>query len=543
MSEKIRVAVLSNVNMDYAALLLKDKFDVFQNEGYGELFGPQLDESSALHRFGPQAVVLLVDLDELLAPGQGEPEAVIDGWFETFDRLRREEREYFISDAWFRRPCVEDLDDFFQEALRARWQDRLRRACGHGNVHRLPLDSLSMAGLTRCFSDKMWYLGKMPFSASGCQMIAGAIRDSLDALYARRRKVLALDLDGTLWGGILGECGPEGIVLSNEGAGAAYRDAQRLILQMKRHGVILAVSSKNNEEDVKQVFSSHPWMALKLEDFSFLSVNWREKTDNLIAMAQALNVGLASFVFVDDRPEEREAVRLRLPEVAVPEFPKEAEKLPAFFREIYESYFKKSRSTEEDLEKTKQYADHIAREELRSRLSYEEYLASLELKAELVAWSEDVAPRVLQLLQKTNQFNLTARRYDRAALEMRIGEGWLPYVFRVSDRFGSYGIAAVLLVEPRTPRVDVFLMSCRAMGKRLEEHFLKVVEEDLRRRGYTQLWAEYIPSRQNMPVSRLYDKLGCRLVRQEDGKRVYMRDLAGEDRISCPVNCPADEGE
>lgn len=539
MSEKIRLAVLSNVNMDYAAMLLKDKFEVFQNEGYGELFGPQLDETSAFHRFGPRAVVLLVDLEELLAPCESGPEAVIDGWFEMFDGLRREEREYFISDAWFRRPCVEDLDDFFQEALRARWQDRLRRACEHGNVHRLPLDSLSRAGLTRCFSEKMWYLGKMPFSASGYQMIAGVIGDSVDALYAKRRKVLVLDLDGTLWGGTLGECGADGIVLSNEGAGAAYRDAQRLLLQMKRRGVILAVSSKNNEEDVKQLFSSHPWMALKLEDFSFLSVNWREKADNLIAMSQALNVGLDAFVFVDDRPEEREAVRLRLPEVAVPEFPREAERLPAFFRKLYEAYFKKDRPTEEDLEKTKQYADHIAREELKSRLSYEEYLATLELRTELAAWSEDVAPRVLQLLQKTNQFNLTARRYDRAALEKRIGEGWLPYVFRVSDRFGSYGIAAVLLIDPRMPRVDVFLMSCRAMGKRLEEHILSVVEEDLRRRGYTRLWAEYIPSRRNMPVSRLYDKLGYQLLRQEGDKRVYMRDLAGEDRRSRP----AGEGE
>ena len=539
MNGKIRLAVLSNVNMDYAASLLKDRFEVFQNEGYGDLFGPQLDKTSALNRFRPQVVVLLVDLGELLASCDRDEETVIDGWFETFDSLRRTEREYFISDAWFRRSFVEDLDDFSQDALRTRWQDRLKQACRQENIHRLSLDILFQTGLTRCFSDKLWYLGKMPFSASGCQMIAAVIKDSVDTLYTRPRKVLVLDLDNTLWGGVLGECGMEGLVLSDEGVGAVYRDAQRLILQMKRRGVILAVCSRNNEEDVGQVFSGHPWMVLKQEDFSYLSVNWREKADNLPAMAQALNVGLDSFVFIDDRPDEREAVRLRLPEVAVPEFPREVERLPSFLCKVYEDYFKKSRSTAEDREKTRQYADHAAREELRGRLSYEEYLARLELRTESVTWSGDVELRVLQLLQKTSQFNLTARRYDRAELEKYIEEGWLPYVFRVSDRFGSYGITAVLLIDPRVPRIDIFLMSCRIMGKRLEQHFLNVVEDDLRRRGYTRLWAEYIPSPRNMPVSRLYDDLGYRLVGQEDGKRVYVRDLYENSR----ENGSTDEGE
>jgi len=525
MGGKIRAAVLSNVNMDYAARLLAKDYEVYENQGYGEVFAPQLDEGSALNRFDPQAVVLLIDLQELVSPLDTGREEAVELWFRTFEGARRADREYLIGDAWLPRPRIEDLDEFGWDALRGLWQERLREACRHGNVHRLRWEEAGRYG-----SEKLWYLGKMPLSAEGFRLLAGTIRDRLGALYAPRRKVLALDLDGVLWGGVLGEDGVEGVALSESGPGGPYRDAQRLVLEMKRRGVVLAACSKNNPGDAEEMFSRHPSMVLRREDFAVFSADWREKPERLLEIARKLDLGPESLVFVDDSPAEREAVRLRVPGAAVPEVPAEAEKLPAFFCRLYRDWFQKARTTAEDREKERQYAGHLARKEFGEGLTYEEYLAALELRTERVPWSEEAEERALQLLRKTNQFNLTSRRYGRGELERQLERGWLPYLFRAADRFGDYGIIALLLVEPGAPRLDVFLMSCRAMGKRLEERFLAEVEEDLRRRGYHRLWGEYLPTGRSAPVSRLYDGLGWRLVSEdEDGRRLYVRELYQEE--------------
>lgn len=350
--------------------------------------------------------------------------------------------------------------------------------------------------------------------------------DERAAAAMRRRKCLVLDLDNTLWGGVLGEEGPEGIVVGGDYPGNAYRFFQQGIKSLERAGVILAVCSRNDEADVLDVWARNPELVLRRADFAAWRIDWRDKVGNIRELAAELNIGLDSMVFVDDNPAEREAVRRMLPEVAVPEFPEQPYRLPELLEELAERYFRTYALTEEDRSKTEQYRANAARvASARGCADFGDYLCSLGMVLTVRRADAFTRQRVAQMTQKTNRFNLTARRYAEADIVRFEQTGGRVYTLAVRDRFGDSGITGCLIVDGG--EIDTLLLSCRVLGRGIERAFVRTVLGALRREGVTLLRACYRPTGKNSQTADFYDREGFRpVMRGDDGSVTYELDLA-----------------
>ena len=346
----------------------------------------------------------------------------------------------------------------------------------------------------------------------------------------QRMKCLVLDLDNTLWGGVLGEDGLDGIKLGGDYPGNAYARWQHALLQLQQQGIILTICSKNNERDVMEVWEHNKDMVLRREHFSAMRINWQDKATNLQELAAELNIGLDSMVFLDDNPTERELVRQLLPQVTVPDFPEKPYQLMPFFKQMVETYFRIYAVTSEDRAKAQQYqANALRRADEATFADMESYLYSLDLQLEIRAADEHNLPRIAQMTQKTNQFNLTTHRYTQTDVQQFLDKGWQVYCLAVSDRFGDSGITATIFLEPLddiTMRVDTFMLSCRILGKGIEEAFFKTVLNLLRLDGYRRVLAEYRPTAKNIQTADFYDRMGMAVVvTGEDGSRDYELEL------------------
>ncbi len=510
-----RIALLSNVNMNLVIRMLGKEAEVYQAEGYGNELGILLNPASSYYAFAPEYTFFVMDLMELLEH-ELEPEAAgekIAGWFSTLENVLAPDRIYYISDAYLYGAELGTVFDAGRKAaLEYFWQRELEGFCKrHENVRILPYRHLiEGVGEADAFSMKMWYMGKILLSNEAQKLLCELIADRLRIETRTPKKVLLLDLDNTLWGGLAGENDNTPVVLSEEHTGLAYKNLQRVILQMQRQGVLLAIVSKNNEQDAMEILDAHPHMLLRPDAFAARRINWKEKYENIKEIAAELNLGTNSFVFWDDSPAERELIRTMLPEVAVPDFPDRPEELASAMVEIHREFFARPVVTREDREKTEQYAANAARRQLESRVgSFEDYLEQLAIVISRVEPGKHVE-RLTQLLNKTNQFNLTTKRYtQREIAEILQAEERKVYLYRVADRFGDSGIVAAVIVDlDEQPFVEEFVMSCRVMGKNIEYAIMEDVESDLRESGYTFLTGAYLPTAKNQPVAELYDRLG-----------------------------------
>lgn len=529
---KYRIAVLSNVNMNFVIRLLKKEHQVYDSEGYGNELGILMNPASSYYAFEPQITFLVMDLMEVLGHELEAGIASIDSWFDMLEGCFQPECLYYVSDAYLWGPELKvHHDPDRKRLLEAAWQKRLNRLCKeHSNVFILPYHHMiEELGEEDAFSLKMWYMGRILHTNEAQKRLSGLITEKL-ALQSRvPKKVLLLDLDNTLWGGLAGEAEHTPIALSEEHEGLAYKNLQRVILQMQKQGVLLGIVSKNNEEDAMEILRSHPHCVLRPECFAAYRINWEPKHENILQIAKELNLGTDSFVFWDDQPAERELVKSMLPQVAVPDFPNKPEELAEAMVQIYHAYFEKASVTEEDLKKTKQYADNARRNSLQASAgSFEDYLKQLQLVITRRDPAENTA-RLTQLVNKTNQFNLTTVRYDQLQLlqilqdpEKRV------FLYNVEDCFGDNGIVAAAIVDvAKAPVIEELVMSCRVMGKNVEYAIVEDMENALQAEGYTTLQAAYLPTAKNRPVEQLFEKLGYRITsRTEDGRKNYEIDLA-----------------
>jgi FkbH-like protein len=408
----------------------------------------------------------------------------------------------------------------FSAQAAAYWRGEL----GKMGVPVLDLSELvTEIGRERFYSPKMWYFGSLPFSRQGELLLAREILRVEKAIRGERKKCLVLDLDNTLWGGAVGEDGVEGIVLASSGVGSQYRDVQRTAKELSEQGVLLAIASKNNLEDALRPFREHPHMLLKEDDFVKVKADWNPKPANIEAIARELSIGLDSLVFVDDNPLERESVKAALPAVAVPDFPGgDTAQLPAFMKQVARTYFTALRLGEEDLRKTEMYRTEAKREAARSdHLSLDDYLASLEMKLSFYRLGPDHAEeiaRAAQLTQKTNQFNLTSRRYTETDVAAMVNDGRVRvWMAELSDRFGDYGRICLAIARLNAPgalgaffaaTIDTFLMSCRVMGRGVEDAVLGCAERSLAAEGVTAILGEYRETNKNEPVREFWNKMG-----------------------------------
>ncbi|MCU1265906.1 MAG: FkbH like protein [Acidobacteria bacterium] len=382
----------------------------------------------------------------------------------------------------------------------------------------------SISGNASIFDRKQEALCHQPFSNFGQIVLATALAKSVAPRFISSAKVLALDADNTLWGGIVGEDGVEGLQLHQDFPGNLYLKLQTAARILSENGFLLVLLSKNDEYLVKEVFEKNKDLPLNYDSFVASRVNWDNKANNLIEISEELNLGLDQFVFLDESAYERENMRALLPEVRVPETPDVLSMLDYLENGLD---FLKVSITSEDLGRTQDYKAQKHRSKLEQQAqSVEEFLTNLQLEAEVQVWNKDLLPRIHQLLDKTNQFNLTTRRHSLAQLTQWLEQPNLFHgqVIRVKDRFGDQGIVGLSIVKKLDHdewELDSFLLSCRALGRGVQEALLFQTLSDLENRGTSRVIGKYIPTRKNSQTASFYQSKGARKVHESAAEVTY----------------------
>ena len=471
------------------------------------------------------ASFLLIDLASFVQ-SSADCDGRIEEFFRLLDRVVSNKSKFFISDAYYYLP--EEVDYKGTGSARQsenKWDRILYGFCAeHDNCFVFPLRRLvSKAGESEFYSDLLWYSGSIRYTLRAEKDICAEIERACRALRGKSKKAIVLDLDNTLWGGVVGEDGMDGIKLADSGIGKAFRDFQRSLKYLKDSGVILCIASKNNASDAWQVIENHPQMILRKDDFAAFRIDWNNKSENIAAMAKELNIGLDSMVFVDDSPNEREEVRQFLPELTIPEFPKNEKDLKAFADQLSRDCFSRLCITEEDKNKTALYHAMSKIQEAQSNASdYSSFLRSLEI---VVSRKDPMLhqDRVAQLVEKTNQFNTTVTRYPAAEIgEMLADSRWRVYLYEISDKYANHGLCAEAFVRlGETAVIEDFIMSCRVMGRHIEYGILEDIREDICKLGIGKLEAVYRKGPKNGPVESLYDRAGYALVREGETEKRY----------------------
>jgi FkbH-like protein len=418
---------------------------------------------------------------------------------------------------------------FYQEVN----TELLQRYRSSNQIYIFDLDTIaSNFGKSNVTNQAMYYRGSILFSDPFLPVLANQYEGYIKALTNLNRKCIVLDLDNTLWGGIIGEDGIEGIKLNTNYPGNEFVDFQRCLLTYYNRGIILAINSKNNYEDAIEALQNHPSMILREEHFASMQINWRDKVENLLEIASEINIGLDSLVFIDDNPVERERVKQALPDVLVLDLPEN----PAHYRQALESMndFNTFTLTSEDLKRGEMYVARRKREDLKENLtSMEDFIASLEITATIKPADEFTLPRITSLINRTNQFNLTTRRYTEPEVESLIADfsDTEIYSLQVTDKFGDEGIVGVVMIkyDDNSVVIDNFLMSCRVIGRKIETVLLQKIMKVAMNRGVTKLIGEFIPSKKNKLVKEFYSNHNFTLLEEQNGKTKWTLDLTDSE--------------
>jgi len=358
---------------------------------------------------------------------------------------------------------------------------------------------------------RYWYVAKLPFAPAFIPLYSYRLVQLLATMLGKSRRVLVLDLDNTLWGGLIGDDGIEGLTVGLGSArGETYLAVQRLALDYKRRGIILCIASKNTESIARDAFVRHPGMLLRESDIALFQINWRDKATNISAMADALSLGLDAFVFLDDNPAERKQVRDALPLVAVPELPSDPSEWPLVFQAA--AYFEQLNFSAEDQGRTEFYRGNALRDvQAKTIGNHEEYLQSLHMIMTVTSFEPLGRTRIAQLISKSNQFNLTTRRYSESEIAgLEEAPEYETMQIRLEDMFGDNGMISVVICRKlnRIWEIDTWIMSCRVLGRGIEQATLRVLVDHARAANALELRGTYLPTAKNGLVRDHYAKLG-----------------------------------
>ena len=520
---------------------------------YGAAVQEAMDRSSHLHSAGLDFALLssdrrLLGLD-VAAPSVEVAEGRVQG---AFDRLKMivDGLSPSLSSAALVQTVVPPLESLFGSfdrleptssfAMVEALNRRLAAWAATGSI--VLVDTARLAesvGLATWEDPAHWHASKLSFSPSLTPLYGDFVARTIAAIRGRSRKCLVLDLDNTLWGGVIGDDGVGGIVLGqNSAAGEAFVAIQRMALELRSRGIVLAVCSKNEDDAARLPFREHPEMVLSEDHIAVFQANWTDKAANLRVIAQTLNIGLDSLVFLDDNPAERLQVRSELPLVAVPEVPAE----PAMYPRILAAagYFEAVSFSQEDRDRAAYYQANAQRAAaLSSTGNLDDYLASLEMTCSIGRVDPVSRARSSQLINKSNQFNLTTRRYSEREVEAVERDPRKHAIqIRLTDRFGDNGIISVIIADRKgeTWEIDTWLMSCRVLGRRVQEAALAHLVEAARRDGAQTLIGRYIPSPKNKMVAGHYNDLGFRLDSEgPDGETVWRLEISGIANSALPM--------
>ena len=401
----------------------------------------------------------------------------------------------------------------------------------------------SLVGTSQWSAGRYWYAAKYPFAASMIPLYADHVMRILGAQMGRSRRVLVMDLDNTMWGGVVGDDGIEGLALgSGSPLGDVYSALQRMALSLKQRGIILCVSSKNDEAIALDAFRNHPEMILKEDDIVAFRVNWDDKAANIKAIAGAIDLGLDSFVFLDDNPAERKRVREALPSVAVPELPDDPSDWLAVFQAA--GYFEQASFSKEDRFRAGFYKANALRAAQMERIGdHDDYLRSLAMTLSIAPFDSTGRKRIVQLIAKSNQFNLTTRRYSEAEIAaMQSNSTVFAIQARLQDIFGDNGMISVVICRQTGPswEIDTWIMSCRVLGRRVEEGLLQYLVEQARLRGITEITGRYIPTAKNGLVRDHFSRLDFIQTGSQNGETTWQLAVGsyGERKLPLKIDAP-----
>jgi FkbH-like protein len=395
-------------------------------------------------------------------------------------------------------------------------------------------------GLADWHNPQLWNMAKFAFSDELIPLYADHVARTVAAIRGKSKKALILDLDNTVWGGVIGDDGLEGIkVAQGDARGEAHLAVQQLALALRQRGIVLAVSSKNTDEVAREPFEKHPEMLLKLEHIAVFQANWNDKATNIQAIAEELNLGLDAMVFLDDNPAERGLVRKLLPQVAVPELPEE----PAYYARTLAAagYFEAIAFASEDLSRAGFYQDNARRLSLQKQVGgVDAYLASLDMTITFQPFDATGRARIVQLINKSNQYNLTTRRYtDPEVIDAENDPSVFTLQVRLADIFGDNGMISVVICRSAGPGIwdiDTWLMSCRVLGRKVEHMVLREVLGHARAADIEKLTGAYRPTDRNKLVVEHYAKLGfTKISEEESGLTRWELLTKGEDPESAPM--------
>jgi len=536
-----RIAILGGstthdvVNMLELFLLDRGIRPCFYQSEYGRFYEDAVFENRELESFNPDVIYIHTTFRNIVnLPQIGDPA-------DTADAVRAQELERFRT-VWARLSekyhCPIIQNNFELPIARIVGNMSATQSWGYVNfVAKLNLSFYEYAqthknfyindinyqaadyGLARWHDPFAWYMYKYAMSIEAIPTLAFNIANIIKSLFGKNKKALVLDLDNTLWGGVVGDDGVDGLQIGHETSGGQVFEAfQQYLKQIKSTGVLLTVISKNDEANAYAGLR-HPGMVLKPEDFVLIRANWEPKSQNLLNIAQELSLGADSFVFVDDNPAEREIIRQQVPSAGVPELTKAEQFIGIIDRA---GYFEMTSFSADDAKRNDMYRENIARTKLQASFAnYDEYLKSLNMEAEIRAFSPVYLDRIAQLTNKSNQFNLTTLRLTRAELEqMSASDEYVTLYGRLSDRFGDNGIVSVIIGRKDHDSLDIilWLMSCRVLKRDMEKAMLDELVLCAKENGCRYLIGHYYPTAKNKMVSDLYGILGFKkLDEDKDG--------------------------
>ena len=492
---------------------------------YNQIDAQVMDPGSELYRFAPNAVLIQMCTEKLYEAFCAAPLNCRSSFAEdTYARIVRIWEQMntniaatilqcnfpLMDDGVFGQFGSKTADAFLFQQRKLNFL--LMQGCQDvKNVYLIDLDSIQATVGRKAFSDpKLYYIAKMPISVDVLPEIAKKVLDQIQALRGITKKCVVLDLDNTLWGGVIGDDGLSGIQIGELGTGHAFSDFQAWLKELKNRGMLLAVCSKNNEPAAKEPFEKHPEMVLRLEDISMFVANWEDKASNIRNIQKTLNIGMDSLVFLDDNPFERNLVHSMIPEITVPELPEDPALYLQYLRNL--GLFETASYSAEDAGRTQQYRQQAERAVFESSFqSYEDYLEGLAMKAVAAPFDVFHYPRIAQLTQRSNQFNLRTVRYTEAEIEAIANDNnRITLYFTLKDKFGDHGLISVVILDKQGQELFVseWLMSCRVLKRGMEEFIINKILQTAADNGFRKVIGEYIPTPKNAMVKDLYEKMG-----------------------------------
>lgn len=534
LQKKIKIAILGSFTLNGFAETLNVKCHniginaSFYVNNYNQYINELIDKNSGFYKFKPDISFLLVDAKSIFGDPYIDPYKVsekkrrdlVRHGFKALRALVNNFTKYghgilvmnnFDVPTYSPVGILEPKQRFGLFDMARRMNQHISDFNQRRSVFIFDYDSfISGIGKKNTVNDKLLYLADMKISPDLIPVLCEEYMRYVKAVRGLTKKCIVLDLDNTLWGGIVGEDGLGGIKLGPVAPGNAYMEFQKHILALFRRGVILAVNSSNNEGDVIKVMREHPYMVLKEHHFASIKINWENKVKNLTEIAKDINIGLNSIIYLDDDKRNRQVVREALPEVCCPDLPEDASLYAKFLRSIND--LDVLQITHEDRKRGKLYAAERKRKESKSDFkNLSKYLEHLNIIAEVKRADKFSIPRLSQLTLRTNQFNFSTKRYNEKEMQRMISDKKYDiYYTKVKDKYGDYGITGAVIIEKnkKTWFVDTFLMSCRILGKNIEDAALSVIIKKAVKAKVNRVSIDYRRTEKNQPVTRFLEQYG-----------------------------------